>query len=51
MGDWHAAFYMKTCQAKLRDILEDGYVPPDPAEGDIRRDLKSKMTTSIRIIY
>ena len=32
--DWHAAFYVKMCQAKLRDILEDGFLPPDPSENE-----------------
>ena len=35
--DWHASFYVKMCQAKLRDILEDGYIPPDPSEDNYER--------------
>ena len=35
--DWHASFYVKMCQAKLRDILEDGYLPPDPSEDNYER--------------
>eukprot|EP00957_Ditylum_brightwellii_P093577 7125728-Ditylum_brightwellii.AAC.1 len=39
--DWHSSFFIKMCQAKLQDLLEDRYVIPDPSDSDYD-DYKTK---------
>ena len=34
--DWHSSFYVKMCQAKLNDILAEGYMVPDEADKEYK---------------